>query len=107
MLKKILEMAKQKQQQEQKKRPQSPATVSTITTVSDSKSGRSKTYTTRVEKGKPKYSFKIETASRIDEAIPEEIEFDSKHFITQPGVLKILEIVSLSWLSLRNSLQPC
>lgn len=76
------------------KRPQSPGSVSTITTLTDSRSGKTKTYTTKVEKSKPKYSFKIQTTSKVEEALPDEIEFDAKHFVTLPGILKILQLVS-------------
>lgn len=73
-------------------RPISPG--STITTTSTVKSGPGgRKYTTRIEKSKPKYTFKVETKTSAQSAIPEEVELDGKHFRKWPGILKLLQLV--------------
>lgn len=73
-------------------RPTSPG--STITTTSSIKSGPGgRKYTTRIEKSKPTYTFKVETKTTTESALPEELELDTKHFTKWPGLLKILQLV--------------
>lgn len=76
-----------------KTRPQSP--VSTITTTSVKSGPGGRKYTTHIEKSRPKYSFKVETKTSAQSAIPDEVELDGKHFRKWPGVLKLLQLVSI------------
>lgn len=70
---------------------------STITTTSSVKSGPGgRKYTTRIEKSRPKYTFKLETKTSALSAIPDEVELDGKHFSKWPGILKILQLVRKS-----------
>lgn len=73
-------------------RPVSPGSTITTTSVKSGPGGRK--YTTRIEKSKPKYSFRVETKTATNSAIPDEVELDGKHFKTWPGVLKLLQLVS-------------
>ena len=73
-------------------RPTSPGSTLTTTSIKSRPDGRK--YTTRVEKSKPKYSFRVETQTVTQTAIPDEIELDGKHFKTWPGILKLMQLVS-------------
>lgn len=67
--------------------------TTTSTTHSDVKTGPGgRKFTTRIEKTRPKYSFKVETQTATQSAIPDEIELDSKHFKSWPGILKLLQL---------------
>lgn len=71
---------------------------SAMTTTATSHSVRTgpggRKYTTRIEKSRPKYTYKVETKTNLESAIPDEIDLDAKHFNTWPGVLKLLQLVS-------------
>lgn len=70
----------------------SPGGSITTTSVKSGPGGRK--FTSRIEKSRPKYSFRVETKTTTQSAIPDEVELDLKHFSTWPGVLKILQLVS-------------
>lgn len=74
-------------------RPQSP--MSTITTSSVKTGPGGRKFTTHVEKSRPQYSFKVETKTSAQYAIPDEIDLDSEHFRKWPGILKILQLVCI------------
>lgn len=76
-------------------RPNSPGSTITTTSVKSGPGGRK--YTTRIEKSKPTYSYKIETQTTTQSAIPDEVELDTKHFKTLPGVLKLLQLVCIEF----------
>lgn len=76
------------------KRPNSPGSVTTTTTTVKSGPG-GRRYTTRIEKSKPKYTFRVETKSKTEPVIPEELDLDGKHFTTRPGILKVLQLVGI------------
>lgn len=79
-------------------RPNSPG--GSIITTATSQSTHSSTkigpggrkYTTRIEKPRPQYSFKVDTQTTTQSAIPDEVELDAKHFKSWPGLLKLLQI---------------
>lgn len=75
-------------------RPNSPGSTITTTSIKTGPGGRK--YTTRIEKSRPTYSFKVETKSSTQSAIPDEVELDTKHFTKWPGILKILQLVCIS-----------
>ena len=72
----------------------SPGSAVTSTSIKSGPGGRK--FTSRIEKSRPKYSFKVETKTTTESAIPDEVELDLKHFKTWPGILKILQLVSRS-----------
>lgn len=74
-------------------RPNSPGSTITSTSVKSGPGGRK--YTTRIEKSRPNYSFKVETKATTQSAIPDEVELDGKHFTKWPGILKILQLVCI------------
>lgn len=74
-------------------RPGSPLSTHTTTSVKSGPGGRR--YTTRIEKSKPKFTYRFETRAATQSAIPEEVELNGKHFRTWPGVLKLLQLVSI------------
>lgn len=74
-------------------RPNSPGSTITTTTIKSGPGGRK--YTTRVEKSRPKYSFRVETKTNAQSAIPDKVELDGKHFKQWPGILKLLQLVSI------------
>lgn len=83
-----------------KSRPTSPGSTITTSSIKSGPGGRK--YTTRIEKSKPTYTFRVETKTTTESALPEELELDSKHFTRWPGILKILQLVSIEHYLLRS-----
>lgn len=75
-------------------RPTSPGSAVTTSSIKSRPDGR--VYTTRIEKSKPTYTYRVETQTVTRSAIPDEVELDAKHFKKWPGILKLLQLVSVS-----------